>query len=101
MRMMVGLAMLVAIVLAVIEVRRRDYRRHGAWMTRAYALGMGAGTQAFTHIPWIVLFGVPGLAARTCLMAAGWVINILIAEWTIARRHTPPKPIPQGVVTSS
>ncbi|AEG44104.1 hypothetical protein [Isoptericola variabilis] len=40
----VGAAMLVQLGLAVAALVRHDYRSHGAWMTRAYALGMGAGT---------------------------------------------------------
>jgi len=84
-RIVFGSAMAMAIVLALDAIRRRDFAAHGAWMTRAYAIGMGAGTQMFTHIPYFVLVGKPGEFARTVLMGAGWVINLLVAEWIIRR----------------
>ena len=58
-------------------------------MTRAYALGMGAGTQVLTHLPWFLLVGKPGELARATLMAAGWMINILVAERVIRRAGAP------------
>lgn len=84
-RLVVGTGMLVALVLAVHAVRRKRFAAHGAWMLRAYALGMGAGTQVLTHIPYLLLVGQPGEAVRTVLMGAGWFINLVVAEWVI--RH--------------
>jgi hypothetical protein len=55
-------------------------------MMRAYAIGLGAGTQVLTHLPWFILFGKPGESSRAVLMAAGWVINLAVAEWVIRRR---------------
>src|SRR5687767_12720234 len=39
-RLVVGSAMLVSILLGLDAVRRRDFKTHGEWMIRAYALGM-------------------------------------------------------------
>ena len=78
-------AMAMAIVLAMDAIRRRDFAAHGAWMIRSYAIGMGAGTQVLTHIPYFVLFGKPGELSRAVLMGAGWVINVVAAEWIIRR----------------
>ena len=78
--------MAVAIVLAVEAIRRRDFPAHGAWMIRSYTIGMGAGTQVLTHIPYFVLVGKPGELSKAVLMGAGWVINIAVAEWTIRRQ---------------
>lgn len=89
-RLLFGTAMAVSIVLALGALRRRDYSIHGAWMTRAYAIGLGAGTQVFTHLPWFLLFGKPGEAGRAVMMGAGWVINLLVAEYIIRRRRTRP-----------
>ena len=86
-RLVFGTAMLVSIVLGLDAVRRRDFKSHGAWMTRAYAIGMGAGTQVLTHLPWFILVGKPGESARTLLMGAAWVINVVVAEWTIRRQR--------------
>ena len=88
-RLIVGSAMLVSIVLAVVAIRRRDFPAHGAWMTRGYAIALGAGTQVFTTLPWVVAFGPIGAGdelPRTVLMTAGWVINLVVAEYVIRRR---------------
>ena len=86
MRFIVGPAMVVFIVVGFLAVRRGDITRHRAFMMRGYALGLGAGTQAFTHLPWIVFLGQPSEGVRAVLMAAGWGINIVVAEWLIRRR---------------
>jgi uncharacterized membrane protein len=84
-RLVFGSAMAMAIVLAVGALQRRNFVAHGAWMTRGYAIAMGAGTQVLTHIPYEILVGKPGVQARAFLMSAGWVINLLVAEWIIRR----------------
>ena len=92
MRLVFGSAMVAGIVLAVIAIRRRDIQTHRAWMIRAYAIGLGAGTQAFTHLPLAFVTGQQTITElRTYAMAAGWLINIAVAEWIIrrpARRRT-------------
>ncbi|MFF5108378.1 DUF2306 domain-containing protein [Streptosporangium sp. NPDC000509] len=85
-RLVFGSAMVVAIVLGVAAIRRRDIARHRAWMMRGYAIGLGAGTQALTHLPWFLIFGTPDEFPRALLVAAGWVINLTVAEWFIRRR---------------
>jgi uncharacterized membrane protein len=82
-RLVFGSAMFASLVLAIQAIRRRDYAAHGRWMTRAYAIGMGAATQVLTHLPWFILVGKPGESARAVLMAAGWVINVIVAEMVI------------------
>jgi uncharacterized membrane protein len=84
-RLVFGAAMVMGIVLAVNAIRRRDFATHGAWMIRSYAIGMGAGTQVLTHIPYFALVGKPDELSRAVLMGAGWVINVLVAEWIIQR----------------
>lgn len=96
-RLVFGTAMLLSIILGLDAVRRRDFKTHGAWMIRAYAIGMGAGTQVLTHLPWFILVDVkPGETARTVMMGAGWVINVIVAEWIIQkgeRRAVAVKPL--------
>ncbi len=102
-RLVFGIGMTVALVLALIALRRRDYRTHGAWMMRAYAIGLGAGTQVFTHLPWFILFGKPGEGPRAVMMAAGWVINLAVAEYFIRRgrpRGADPDERPRGGVVA-
>jgi uncharacterized membrane protein len=88
-RLIFGSAMLASVVLAVRAIRQRDFPSHGTWMTRGYAIALGAGTQVFTLLPWILLFGPIGAAdelPRTVLMTAAWVINLAVAEYVIRRR---------------
>ena len=88
-RLIVGSLMLASIALAVLAIRRRDFTSHGAWMTRGYAIALGAGTQVLTMLPWVLIFGPIGEAdelPRTVLMTAGWLINLAVAEYVIRRR---------------
>ena len=58
-RLVVGLAMLGCIGLGVMAIHRRDVPQHRAWMMRAYALAVGAGTQVFTAMVGVLLLGPP------------------------------------------
>jgi hypothetical protein len=86
-RYVVGVAMAVSIVLGVRAALRRDLVSHPAWMMRAYALAMGAGTQALLLGPYMLLVDVPAPVPVTVLMTAAWVINAAVAEWVIWRRR--------------
>ena len=97
-RLIVGTAMTWCLVQGLFAVRRRDYHTHGDWMIRAYALGLGAGTQVFTHLPWFILVDMHPMGyPRAFMMGAGWAINAVVAEWIVRRRRTPsPTPPPLG-----
>src|SRR5215218_4865166 len=97
MRLVFGVAMAACLVLGLAAIRRRDITRHRAWMARGYAIGLGAGTQVLTHLPWILLGGTPAGPARVVLMLAGWLINLAVVEWALRRR--PRRPLP-AVVSS-
>lgn len=86
-RLLVGAAMVSSLGLGVMAIRGRDIVAHRAWMTRAYALGLGAGTQVLTHLPWFLFPGLRGELARTVFMGAGWAINLAVAEWAISRHR--------------
>lgn len=85
-RIALAIVMAGAIVAAFVAIRRGDVRTHSAWMTRAYAIGLGAGTQVLTFVPYTLAFGAPGPVLHTVLMAAGWGINLVVAEIVIRRR---------------
>ncbi len=89
MRLVVGVAMAWFLLLGVAAIRKRDVAAHEAWMIRAYALALGAGTQAITHLPWFLFPAVHGELARALAMGAGWAINAAVAEWIIERRCRP------------
>lgn len=91
-RLVVGSAVLVSLVLGVIAIRRRRIQVHRAWMMRAYAIELGAGTQVFTHFGWLLAVGTPSVFTHALLMAAGWLINLALAEWLIRRRR-PRRPL--------
>lgn len=85
-RVVVGWAMLGSIVLGIAAIRRRDFKAHGDWMIRAYALGLGAGTQVLTHLPWFILMGgTMDVFPRAVMMGGAWALNILVAERIIRR----------------
>jgi uncharacterized membrane protein len=94
-RLIFGSLMAASIVTALFAIRRRDFTAHGAWMMRGYAIGLGAGTQVLTHLPWFILLGKPGELPRALLMGAGWVINLAVAEWVIRRKRVPMRNIPE------
>ena len=85
-RLLAGAAMALFLCLGYAAIRRRDIPSHQAWMLRAYALGLGAGTQVLTHLPWYLLPSIRGEGARTVFMAAGWAINLAVAEYLIRRQ---------------
>jgi uncharacterized membrane protein len=83
-RLLVGSAIAASIVLGFTAIRRRDIAAHRAWMIRAYALAVGAGTQAFTQGIGEALFGTSALSTAISI-SSGWVINATLAEWVIRR----------------
>jgi Predicted membrane protein (DUF2306) len=85
-RLVFGTYMIVSLVLAVRAIVQRRFTVHGAWMTRAYALGVAAGTQAIFLIPGSVLFGSANEPSRAFAMAAAWLVNLGVAELVIRRR---------------
>ncbi len=87
-RLVFGTGMLLSMLLAITAIRQRNFTVHGEWMLRAYAIGMGAGTQVLTHLPYVLLVGQPDESTRAVLMGAGWVINVVFAEWIIRRSST-------------
>jgi hypothetical protein len=95
-RLLFGSAMVVSIVLGFTAIRRRDVRRHRAWMMRGYALGLAAGTQALILAAGELLAGPPSELSRALLMGAAWVINLAVAEWAIRKRPAPPARSAEG-----
>lgn len=90
-RLVFGFLMLLSLVLGYFAIMKRDFINHKSWMMRAYAIGLGAGTQVLTNMPWMLLVGEPNVPIRAFLMGAGWVINLAIAEYIIRR------PIPSHI----
>ena len=83
-RLAVGTAMAASVVLGFAAIRQGDVRRHRAWMTRAYALALGAGTQVLTGAVGPAIVGTSVLA-NDLTMGAAWAINLAVAEYVIRR----------------
>jgi len=93
-RLVFGAAMVASIALGLAALRERNFARHGAWMARGYAIGLGAGTMVPVTVAWVLLAGQPeqlsgatgGEQVKAVLMGASWVINLAVAEHFIRRR---------------
>jgi len=97
-RLAFGSAMIACLILGFTAIRHRKIAAHRAWMIRAYAIGLAAGTQVFTEGIGQALLGTSELQGDLA-KAAGWALNLAVAEWVIARqtksnprpRHTNPQ----------
>ena len=87
-RLFFGSGMILSIILGFISIRRRDVTQHQAWMTRAYAIGMGAATQVLTGMAGALTLGTVNEFENALLMGAAWVINLAVAEWSIRKDST-------------
>ena len=85
-RLVVGLAMALAVIVSVQAVLQRRIAQHKAWKVRAYALGQDAGTQVLILLPVTLMAGAPTFVFRDVLMASAWGLNVVFAEWVIRRR---------------
>jgi len=85
-RLLFGSGMVVSIILGFVAIRRGDVLGHRAWLTRAYAIGLGAGTQVLTGMAESLIVSPRSALSTALAMGAGWVINLAVAEWAIRRR---------------
>jgi uncharacterized membrane protein len=101
-RLVVGAAMAGSIILGFAAIRRRDIVAHRAWMIRGYALGLGAGTQAFTEGMGEAIAGTDaGDLTKALSLSAGWAVNAVVAEWVIRRRRTARPRRPRALAAGS
>lgn len=83
-RLVFASAMAASLLLGITAIRRRDIPAHRAWMIRAYAIALAAGTQTFTEGIGAAIVGNRELRMDLA-KGAGWVINLAVAEWAIRR----------------
>jgi hypothetical protein len=86
-RLVVASGVIASLTFAIIAIGRRDITGHRAWMWRAYALIMGAGTQAVVSLTYILAFGPPTAEAQDLILALCWPLNLALVE--LALRHRP------------
>ena len=87
-RLFFGSLMVASLLLGLRAILRRDIKHHSAWMMRAYAIALGAGTQVLLLAPWEIAFGKPDQLVRAVLMGLAWVLNLAVAEYVIRRSRT-------------
>ncbi|MBN9139390.1 MAG: DUF2306 domain-containing protein [Micrococcales bacterium] len=85
-RLVFCIVMTVYLVLGAIAIVRRRFAAHGAWMTRAYAIGIAGGTQALLVTLFGLVVGDVDPVRETWLVAAGFFVNLAVAEWRNHRR---------------
>ncbi len=83
-RLLFASAMAASLLLGITAIRRRDIAAHRAWMIRAYAIGLAAGTQTLTQGIAAAIVGT-GELRMDLAKGAGWVINLAVAEGVIRR----------------
>lgn len=89
-RLSFGAAMAASIFVGFVAIRRGNVAVHQAWMRRAYAIGLGAGTQAVTQIPLVMILGKLDPMALALAMGGAWILNLAVAEWLILRKRSRP-----------
>lgn len=97
-RVLFGTALLVALWLAIQNIRAGNVPRHRAWMIRSYALGMGTAPIAFVFFPVFVITGEPPTGIMVDIIFVGtWLVSIASAELVIRLKLNRParRPAPQ------
>jgi uncharacterized membrane protein YozB (DUF420 family) len=88
-RIVFGSAMVVSIAVGLAAILRRDVQSHRRWMSRGYAIGLGAATQMLTLMVAGIVAGPLNELTHDSLMALSWVINLAVAEWAMRKRPAP------------
>ncbi len=85
-RLLFGIALGVALAVAMQAIYRRDFVRHRNWMIRAYAIGIGATSVTMVFFPIYAITGKPptGLVADIAFVGA-WTACVVFAEGLVRR----------------
>lgn len=86
-----SLWMALALVLALRAIRARDWRRHRAWMIRAFAVGLAISTIRLLGILADLLLGIDFNDAFGAAVLGGFCLHALVAEGIIARHRPLPR----------
>ena len=90
-RVVFGSAMVTSIVVGLAAILRRDVQGHRLWMSRGYAIGLGAATQMLVLMVAGIVAGPPNALTHDSLMTLSWVINLTVAEWAVRRPRRAPR----------
>jgi len=80
-RLLFGIALGVALAIAMQAIRKRDFIRHRNWVIRAYAIGMGATAVTMVFFPIYLITGEApmGLASDIAFLGS-WIACVVFAE---------------------
>lgn len=89
-RFIFGIALGVALIIAMQAIRVRNIHRHRDWMIRSYAIGIGATAVSFVMFPIYIITGTPpsGLIADL-IFAGAWIASIGVGEFVIRHLNHP------------
>jgi uncharacterized membrane protein len=85
-RLLFGIALGVALAIAMQAIYKRDFTRHRNWMIRAYAIGIGATAVSMVFFPIYLITGEPpkGLASDIAFLGA-WTACVVFTEGLVRR----------------
>ena len=87
-RLLFGPLWAVFLVSGVLAVRKRDFKQHRAWMIRAFAVAMPAGTLIFIVTPFFLVLGELPRVLDESIQSCAWIVHLAVAELLIRReRH--------------
>jgi hypothetical protein len=85
-RLVFGIGLGIALIMAMTAIRARDIPRHRNWMIRAYALGMGATLVSVVFLPIFLITGLPPMGLWSDVIFVGsWAACVVFAEFIIRR----------------
>ncbi|MFK7902299.1 MAG: DUF2306 domain-containing protein [Nitratireductor sp.] len=83
-RLVFGIALGIALIFAMVEIRKRNITKHRDWMIRAYAVGIGATPVAIVLLPIFLITGEPptGLVSDIAFVGS-WALCVVIGEYVV------------------
>lgn len=92
-----GVLWVFATLVALVQVRARNYVAHREWMIRSYAVCLAAVTLRI-YLPLSQVVGIPFGEAYPAIAWLCWVPNLVVAEWFVLRSSIAPlAPAASGV----
>lgn len=85
-RLLFGIALGIALAIAMQAIFRREMKRHRSWMIRAYAVGIGATAVTMVFFPIYVVTGEPPTGHLADIVFLGsWAACVVFAEALVRR----------------
>lgn len=85
-RLLFGIALGLALAIAMQAIYERDFTRHRNWMIRAYAIGMGATAVTMVFFPIYLITGEPPTGLTSDIVFLGsWTACVVFAECLLRR----------------